>query len=177
MMKKHYILALATCALVNLCSAAVDTEKLEEAIEQSELSRVKSLFKKMEREEMAPVARKKLFGNLYDTAVEITERRSSTMSLFGDWRDMAKTGVGCVSALGSCWVLYCSFRKDQFTNSWKCSSKPAAVIGTAALSLSGYLLYKGITCSAQKGGVAQAKLVEKFIKGRLNNDDEAEPTK
>ena len=80
-MKKIYALTLVACALVNLCSAAVDIDKLEEAIEQSELSRVKSLFKKVEREEMTPVARKKLFGGLYDSAAEVTERRSSSLSL------------------------------------------------------------------------------------------------
>ena len=47
--------------------------------------------------------------------------------------------------------------------------------GAVALLGSAYLLYKGITCGVQKSGIAQAKLVEKFIKGKL--DGETEPTK
>ena len=186
MMKKLYTLTLATCALVNLCSAGVDTDKLEEAIEQSELSRVKSLFKKIEREEMTPIARKKLFGGLYDSAAEVTERRSSSISLFGNWRDTAKIGVGAaLGVVGTLGILLgIRFKKanqdesleegydDSLIESW-----PFVGGGAGILLGSAYLLYKGITCGVQKSGVAQAKLVEKFIKAKLSSDDEAEVTK
>ncbi len=176
-MNKLYSLTLAACALVNLCSAAVDTDKLEEAIEQSELSRVKNIFKKVEREEMAPSARKKLLSDLYDTAAEVTERRTSGMSLFGNWRDALKTGLGCASGILSGLAIYMSFNYNQRDRIWYCASKSIAGAGVAGLFGSGYLLYKGITCSTQKGGVAQAKSVEKFLKGKLNNDGDVEPAK
>ena len=167
-MKRLYTLTLTACALVSLCSAAVDTDKLEEAIEQSEISRVKSLFKKLEREEMTPVARKKLFGNLYDTAAEVTERRASSISLFGNWRDMTRTGLGCLcGVLGACLIIGGLEEHDYSIENGRLVGSGVTLLAIAAP----YNLYKGITCSTQKNGVAQAKLVEKFLKSKLNNVD------
>ncbi len=164
-MKKLYSLTLATCALVNLCSAAVDTDKLEEAIEQSELGRVKALLNKAERSEMTSPARKKMLMNLYDSATEVVERHTSSLSLIGNWRDVAKTISGALLTTVSGMALFVAAAKRR-------AGFLAGGIFFGAVGLP--LLYKGITCTTQQGKIAQAKTVEKFLEGRLS-DVEAEP--
>ena len=169
MIKKHVIFA-SVCIATSVCSAAIDTDKLEEALEQSELGRVKSLLTKTERQEMTPLARKKLLVNLYDSAVEITEQRTSNISLIGHWRDTAKSVSGTVlTALSGLCLTLAVFNSNNIR-------VRAGVVGLLSGAIGLPLLYKGITCTFQKGQIAQAKTVEKFLKGKLT-EGEAESAK
>ena len=169
-MKNLIYLLASLCIATSVCSAAIDTDKLEEALEQSELGRVKSLLTKTERQEMTPLARKKLLVNLYDSAVEITEQRTSNISLIGHWRDTAKSVSGTLLTVfsGAGFLgAYLGDRDQRLT---------AAIIGALTGAIGLPLLYKGITCTFQKGQIAQAKTVEKFLKGKLT-EVEAESAK
>ncbi len=150
----------ATLALATQCYAEIHTEKIEEAIEQSSLPRVKSLLGKVERGEMTAKARKKLYMNFYDLAVETTENRTQNLSMVGNWRDMLRTGLGVTGLLLS--GLTMSFGTDQ-------GDDMPRWLGFGVLGV--YFLYRGIACSAQKAEIASAKSVEKYIKGKLTKLD------
>ncbi len=157
-MKK--LMYVATLALASQCYAEINTEKIEEAIEQSSLPRVKSLLGKVERGEMTAKARKKLYMNFYDLAVETTENRTQNLSIVGNWRDMLKTGVGITGLLFSALAATIGTDRDDYLPR-----------GLGFGVLGAYLLYRGITCSTQKAEIASAKSVEKYIKGKLTNLD------
>ncbi len=162
------LMYVAALALVTQCYAEINTEKIEEAIEQSSLSRVKALLGRADLEEMTVKARKKLYRDFYDLAVETTENRTQNVSMVGNWRDMLKTGSGVAALLLSGFAGLFSLDTDDqgrftgFDRRWLFGS-----VGLGVTSV--YLLYKGITCSAQKAEVAVAKSIEKYIKSKLNN--------
>lgn len=157
-MKHLTYLFMTVLTVTSLCSAAINTDKLEEAIDQSALSRVKVLLKKTEDETITLQERKKVLGRLYDHAEEVAQERVSSMSLIGDWRDAARTTVGSLFVVGFGLGLYEGVRETS----------PGLILGSTLLgALGGYLLYKGITCASQKVLVDQSKAVEKVIKSKL----------
>lgn len=169
-MKRVYGFIVATCALVSLCQAVVPLEKLEEAIAQSRLSRVKALLNKVAQEKISDQARTKLLGNLYDMAAELTDKRIESLSLIGNWRDTAKTVTGTVATLGGIGGIIASlfFQADpaqhiQDRCFW------GKIGGSALVVLGAGLFYKGFTCSTQKSMIAQATEVEEYIDSVLNN--------
>ncbi len=164
-MKK--LMYVATLALATQCYAEINTEKIEEAIEQSSLPRVKSLLGRADLEEMTAKARKKLYRDFYDLAVETTENRTQNVSIVGNWRDILKTGSGVAALVLSGFAGLGSLDTD---NQGRITGFNKLWLGSLGLGVASvYLLYKGITCSAQKAEVAVAKSIEKYIKSKLNN--------
>lgn len=165
---------------------AFDTDRVEEAIEQSSISQVKSQCNKIDRDEsLTAQARKKLYRNLYALATDSTTVRTETLSLLGNWRDAAKTGTGTLFAgfgialiVGGLGVgsdsTFESDSKDDFRGGRREKSGiiPLAIAaGVVSEVIGAYLLYKGITCTTQKAGIDTAKSIEKFLKGKLNADE------
>lgn len=183
-MKKFVYLGLLVVATP---CVAFDTDRVEEAIEQSSLSLVKSQCNKIDRDEsLTAQARKKLYRNLYALATDSTTLRTDTLSLMGNWRDVAKTasgtlfaGVGIALIVGGLGIGSGSNSvreaNDNFNGGGR-REKPgiiplAIAAGVVSEVIGAYLLYKGITCSTQKAGVDTAKSIEKYLKGKLNADE------
>lgn len=170
-MKKIYGLILAACALVSFCHAGDTLEKLEEAIAQSRLSRVKTLLNKTARDKnMSQQARTKMLGNLYDTAAEVTDKRIENLWLLGNWRDIAKTFTGTLFTLGGVAALGLGVVYGGSTNQQVETACFWGKIGGSILApLGAFLFYKGFTCSSQRSMIAEATEVEEYIDGILNN--------
>ncbi len=156
----NYVRYLLITALTvsSLSSVAINTDKLEEAIELSSFSRVKVLLKKTEDENSTLLERKKMLTHLLELAEEVSQNRVNSLSLFADWRDGARTVAG--GLLIGINVL-CVVKGVRTTN-------PGLLVGGMVFgSLGVYLMYTGIRCSSQRVIVDQAKAVEKFLKGKL----------
>lgn len=176
-MKKLLSVLLIASLTGKTCYGAVPIEQLEEAIAKSRVSRVKTLLHKTARESMSEQARLKLLGNLYDTAAELTDKRIDSLSLIGNWRDAAKTFFGAigfgVSAVGLGVSVWLGNNPDKRIADLCWFGKIATGL---LLPASGYMFYKGFTCSTQRGMIAQAVEVEEYLDSVLNNaellDDE-----
>lgn len=175
-MKKF--LCLSLLALTAQSFAAVDTEKVEAAIEEASLSRLKSLLNKIDREELTQPARKKMYRGFYDTATDATEQREQSISIVGNWRDAAKTGGGLLKVLVGAGLAVLSINEDISPggrNPGYSFNTPVLAVGLAGIISGLVFMYKGITCSTQKGQLAQAKAIEKYLKGRLKQIEEEQP--
>ncbi len=174
-MKK--LMHVAALALATQGCLAVDTERIEEAIEQSSRTQVEALLSEVDHEAMSPEVRKEMYTNFYDLAVKTTENRTQNLSMVGNRYDLLKTGSGIALGLlgglkfyesfgnSNTRLLYSGFLRAGFifrVGDW--ARVLSCCFGIPAL----YLLYKGITCSTQKAEIASAKTIEELIKAKLN---------
>ncbi len=165
------LMYVAALALATQCYAETNSEKIEEAIEQSSLPRVKSLMREADSNEMTVQARKKMYKNFYDMAVETTENLTQNLSITGNWRDMTKVGLGAASLLLGGLLALRSRHRD---NAHRVHYNRPSLLGSAGfLGFGAYLLYQGVKCSSQKASIAVAKSIEKFMKKKLTNLDVA----
>lgn len=167
-MKKLVYLAIFT---VTTQAFAFDTDKVEEAIDQSLFEQVKAQCKKIDRDEdLTSPARKKIYRNLYDLANDATSLRAENMSPFSNWRDGAKIGSGVLlSGVGvlSIFLGLVAFERKN-ARGVRLMLYGGFIEGYAA-----YLFYKGLTCSTQKANLEAAKSIEKYLKGKLNAEESA----
>jgi hypothetical protein len=152
---------------------AFDTDRVEEAIEQLSLSKVKSQCNKIDRNEsLTAQARKKLYRHLYGLATDSTKERTDSLSLFVSWRDMAKVASGSILACIGMPLIIGGLGISSPIERRRLDIVPLAIAaGSVAEAIGIYLLYKGITCSAQRAEIDMAKSIEKYLKGKLNSEE------
>jgi len=182
------MLSIALLMIATHSITAITTNKIDKAIEDSSVSKLKSALRGFEREEMAPQERMKYLKEFAQAALDRIELREESCSVVGNWQDIAKTATGGVLALVGSFVslnsmnfgdrdrLRARFGRNgeaepleedeagsrRFIKSW-----PTFTGGLALLAGGSYLLYKGLTCSIQKAQIAQAQAIEELIQEKL----------
>jgi len=177
------IVSIALLMIATHSITAITTNKIDKAIEDSSVSKLKSALRGFEREEMTPEMRMKYLKDFSQAAADLIEQREESCSIVGNWQDIAKAATGGVLALVGSFMTYSTMNfgdlfsrrgqapmarrpfgvEDQsFIGSW-----PEFAGGLAVLTGGCYLLYKGLTCSTQKAQIAQAQAIEELLLEKL----------
>ncbi len=160
-MKKLFCATLASCILVTLCQAEFNTRRLEDAIEKSDLARVKALLKKLDKEEMTPQARKKMLENLYDIAEDVSQERTTGLSSTGGWLATMRKVVGVLNGLSA---------TLSFVDAAVTKEPSKAIPGVISCSLAAYLLSKKGDWRDTLGAMFVAGAVRNSISAAVNRN-------
>jgi hypothetical protein len=179
-MKKSICLGLLVIA--SQCYGAVEKDKIEDAIQQSSLSKLKIFLGRADREEMAPDVRKKMYGRFLRAANEVTEGLEQNLSVINNSRDALRAGLGIVAAFFSTLFFMdarqtLTIRPNSIPHTQKTitiTHKPMLISGILSAGLASYLLYRGLTCSTQKARIEEAKNIENLIKSKIHTGEESE---
>lgn len=154
-------------------------ERLEEAIRKSNAPMLNQLLRNLDQDAMPKAQKKSLVADLSQLAESTALAKKSGIGFFKNLKDSTLGTVGSAAALvaslrfgRACYVLYKRCKKKTYTG--KPSYSWAAVLLKedeaflydggifGSLSVLGtYLAYKGLTCSAQKNEIEQARLIVK----------------
>ena len=166
-MKKIVILFAALTLTPHLFSE-VDIDKVEEAIEKSHIATVRAAMAKLKHSSLTLAEKKKHLENFYDSAAEQVDLKKENVSLFGSWKDLAKTTFGSLFIICGLSGMAFAALLDQ-SHPLKRHADDAIMKISGLTALAGLpLLYKGFTCSSQKAEVKKAEEVEQTIEASYN---------
>ena len=151
-----------------LCLAAschatrnIQLDKIGAEIKALNFPQVEVLVKKLQRiKKLTREDTKQVFADLHDISADIADEYYENKSIRRSWKDAAMTfvgSIGTVLGLGIALVGPYHF-KDPESATMKCR------IGGGVTTLAScFVLYKGLTCSTQRGWIAQVKDMQKYF--------------
>jgi len=163
------LLFIAAIAFTSQLFSEVNIDKVEEAIEKSHIATVKAALTKLKHDSLSLAEKKKYLENFYDSAAELVDTRKESLSLTGNWKDVAKTTFGTLFILTGLAGVGFSFiladRNHRYgPHAVERLRKASGVIALLGLPI----LYKGLTCSSQKAVIKKAEEVEQIVETAYN---------
>jgi hypothetical protein len=179
----------------------LDMGRFEDAIEASDLENLQAQVRKMDRLEMPSGERKKIVTKLHQLATDITEEKRS-IHILGNKKDMAQSGLGSLGVVAGLvalaveknvfpdsWLPHSrSAIHRAFNSAFSDQAAPdlanemvetndnairgVRIIGGLSLLVGGYIAYRGLTCTTQKGILANAEKVEQYLAELLSGKPE-----
>ena len=162
---------LSASCMITLLSWGNDTRKILQAIESSDVQKVKKLVKKLTTTGMSRDELYHLYGPLYDRAAEIVDEKTSQIGYFGSILDIAQSTFGSLmTGAGLVVFTYAQLlspqgdSEDWTDGEFALNNKLWQIkFGAGALGLLGsYLAYRGMSCSTQKGWLKPAQEIEAY---------------